>query len=130
MTTTIIHIDQLRQFSADGQVYRAFGHLIAARMGSLLLVPLPLVEGRLDQVLDGCPVSWEEVFAVLEYPARHPLTNPAQWHGADSAVRAFTRLGLDLTGCVLDHITPMVQGKETTLRLTHPCGVRFAEVMA
>jgi len=129
MTSPLFRIDLLRTFSADGNIYRAFGHLVASRMGTLLLVPFHLVIGRCDDVVDGCPVPWEEVFAVLEYPAVNPLTNPAQWNGASNAMRTFARLGLHFTGCVLDTITPMVNGKETTLRLVHPCGVRYAEVM-
>lgn len=128
--TDPIHISKLAEFSTHGQVYRAFGHLIVINIGKLILVPMQLVGGRLDQVVDGCPVPWEEVFAVLEYPAVNPLTNPAQWNGASNAMRTFARLGLHFTGCVLDTITPMVNGKETTLRLVHPCGVRYAEVMS
>ena len=98
-------------------------------MGTLLLVPLHLVTGRCDEVVDGCPVPWEEVFAVLEYPATHPLTNPDQWNGTNNAMRTFASLGLCFMGCTLDYIAPMVNGKETILRLVHPCGVRYAEVM-
>jgi len=62
----LVDIDILRGFSADGRLYRAFDHLIAARHGSLLMVPLIVLQGRFDGVVDGCPVPWEEVCAVLD----------------------------------------------------------------
>ena len=127
--TPSIHISLLPSFSTDGQVYRAFGHLVVSRMGTLLLVPLHLVSGRCDEVVDGCPVNWEEVFAVLEYPATHPLTRPDEWRGTSNPLREMSRLGIDPSLCVLDHIAPMANGRETVLRLVHPCGVRYAEVM-
>lgn len=128
MNEPIFNIDTLRQFSADGRVYRAFHHLIAARMGALLLVPLHLVQGRCAEVVDGCPVPWEEVCAVLDYPAVNPLTNPAKWNIGDHA-QLFAGFGVDLAVCVLDYIAPMVNGEAKVLRLVHPCGVRFAVVM-
>lgn len=60
-----LHISTLAPFSADGRIYRAFGHLIAARNGTVLLAPIHAVQGRLTEVVDGCPVPWEEVDAVL-----------------------------------------------------------------
>ena len=128
MTAHFFPIERLRLFSANGQVYRAFHHLLAARMGSLLLVPLHLVLGRCDAVIDGCPVPWEEVHAVLDYPAVNPLTNPAKWD-IDDHVAQFGYLGIAPAECVLDYITPMVGGEEKVLRLVHPCGVRYAVAM-
>lgn len=131
MTQPFFPIERLRMFSADGQVYRAFNHLIAARMGTLLLVPQLLVVGRLIDVVDGCPVPWEEVHAVLEYPVTSPVAH------ADATLAEFNHqqrfdafcLGLSPAECVLDHIAPLVNGTEKVLRLTHPCGVRYAVVM-
>lgn len=40
--TPFLPIDRLRTFSADGNIYRAFNHLIAARSGALLLIPISL----------------------------------------------------------------------------------------
>jgi len=115
MTNLFFPIERLRLFSANGQVYRAFHHLLAARMGSLLMVPLHLVLGRCDAVIDGCPVPWEEVHAVLDYPAVNPLTNPAKWD-IDDHVAQFGYLGIAPAECVLDYITPMVGGEEKVLR--------------
>jgi hypothetical protein len=133
MNSPFFPIERLRLFAADSQVYRAFHHLIAARMGTLLLVPLHLVTGRCDAVVDGCPVPWEEVHAVLEYPAIHPLTNPSKWNGLTQLideVQQLEHLGIDPDECEMDHITPMVKGEEKVLRLVHPCGVRYAVVVS
>lgn len=126
MTAQSFPIERLRLFATDGVVSRAFHHLIAARMGTLLLVPLHLVTGRCDQVVDGCPVPWEEVHAVLEYPVINPLTRPAAWN-VDDHVQQLEYLGIDPAECVMDHISPMVNGDpDKVLRLTHPSGVRYA----
>lgn len=136
MTAHFFPIERLRLFSADGQVYRAFHHLIAARMGTLLMVPLRLVTGPFHlpdgkpALADGCPVPHEEVFAVLQYPVTHQLADP-QGYGwnVDDHVQQLEFLGLDPGACEMDYITPMVKGEEKVLRLVHPCGVRYAVVM-
>lgn len=125
MTAPFFSVERLKLFATDGQLYRAFDHLIAARMGTLLLVPFHLVVGRCDEVLDGCPVPWEDVFAVLEYPRRHVYTALIQ----DDLVEQLEHLGIDVAACERDTITPMVNGPEKVLRLVHPCGVRYAVVM-
>ena len=125
MTESFFPIERLHLFSTDGQVYRAFDHLIAARMGTLLLVPMHLVTGRCDAVIDGCPVPWEEVHAVLEYPAG----NAATWQGCDDHVQQLEYLDIAPAECEMDHIAPMVNGSEKVLRLVHPCGVRYAIVV-
>jgi hypothetical protein len=125
MSQPFVHIDRIRLFSSNGEVYRAFHHLIASRVGTLLLVPLHLVVGRCDVVVDGCPVPWEEAFAVLEYPATHPLGNP-EWN--DHA-QQLQYLGIAPDSCEMDHIAPMTLGREKVLRLVHPSGVRYAVVM-
>lgn len=132
MNKPFVHIDTLRLFAADGQVYRAFDHLIAARMGTLLLVPLHLVTGPWHlpsgrpAVVDGCPVPWEEVHAVLEYPATNPIVHAVATLAEFNSLQWFPTLGLSPAACELDHIAPMVNGKEKVLRLVHPCGVRFS----
>jgi hypothetical protein len=127
MRTLSIHIDHLRQFSADGQVYRAFHSLIVARMGALLLVPMHLVTGRIDTVVDGCPVPWEEVYAVLEYPVRPQM---GEVRGElFKRLQMLAQVGIDPADCDMDHISPMVMGRESVLRLVHSSGVRFAVAM-
>lgn len=126
-TSQFLHIESMRHFAADGLVYRAFNHLIAARMGALLLVPFHRVQGSFEAVVDGCPVPWEEVYAVLDYPAVHTFTNPARWN-IHNHVRQLESFGIDPAACELDYIAPMMNGEEKVLRLVHPYGVRFAVV--
>ncbi len=47
----MIHFCQLQKFSADGQVYRAFRHLIAAQPGMILLAPLMAVVIENESIL-------------------------------------------------------------------------------
>lgn len=137
MTSPLFHIETLSAFSADGQLYRAFDHLIAARTGTLLLVPFHLVVGRCDEVLDGCPVPWEEVFAVLEYPV-NLLTDLLEIEIAYSVLTGpkFFPVLRELFPVVyaheweMDHITPMVNGTEKVFRFVHSCGMRYAVVMS
>lgn len=128
MTGHFFTFCMLRHFSADGQVYRAFNHLIAASMGRLLLVPIHLVSGRCDEVIDGCPVPWEEVHAVLEYPVSHPV-DQFRPHAWSDELQKIEVLGINAADCGIDRIAPMVKGEEKVLRLVHPCGVRYAVVM-
>lgn len=128
MTARFFPIERLRLFSVDGNVYRAFDHLIAARMGMLLLVPQHLAVGSRDAVMDGCPVPHEEIFAVLEYPP-NPSPLPFIRGGVDDYVQQIGYLGIDPGACEMDYITPMVNGKAKVLRLVHPSGVRYAVVM-
>jgi hypothetical protein len=132
MSDPFFPIERVRLFATDGAVFRAFDHLIAARMGTLLLVPMHLVTGRCDAVVDGCPVPWEEVYSILEYPPINPFTNPSKWSGMASRadqLQQLQYLGVDPDACEMDHITPMVNGRETVLRLIHPCGLRYAVVV-
>jgi hypothetical protein len=63
--------------------------------------------------------------AVLEYPSG----NPATWHVTDDHVQQLEYLGIDPSECVMDFISPLVNGEEKVLRLVHPCGVRYAVVV-
>jgi hypothetical protein len=130
MNNIAIPLNLLSLFSADRQVYRAFGYLIAARIGTLLLVPPHLVLGDLAKVIDGSPVPGEEVYAVLEYPPVHQLTNPAAWPSSNDHVQQLEYLGMDPSEFEIDTISPMVRGREKVLRLVHPSGVRYAVVMS
>jgi hypothetical protein len=134
MNEPLFYIDNLRQFSADGQVYRGFDHLIAARMGTLLLVPIQLVigawhlpSGRPSTVF-GCQVPCEEVYAVLEYPVVHRLDQRMS-HAWNDELQQIERLGLKVLDCEIDRIPTMTNGDEKVLRLIHPCGVRYAVVL-
>jgi hypothetical protein len=121
-------IERVRLFATDGMIFRAFGHLLAARMGTLLLIPFNLVVGRCYAVVDGCPVPWEEVFAVLEYPSVNPQTDPNKWNAINNHVQQLVYLGLNPADCEIDYISPLANGKEKVLRFVHSCGVMYAVV--
>lgn len=70
--TEPIHIDELRPFAGNGQLYRAFGCALAAGDGVLVAVPIALMAGNLQVLIDGCPVNWAEVCAVLDVDADTP----------------------------------------------------------
>lgn len=135
MTDPFFPIERLRLFSADGQVYSAFDHLIAARCGTLLLIPMNIATGPWHlasgnpAVVSRCPVPHEEVFAVLNYPSTRPLSD-TDFRDIDDQVQQLEYLGLDPGACEMDYITPMVNGEAKVLRLVHPCGVRYAVVMS
>lgn len=131
MNNIAIPLNLLSIFSADRQVYRAFDYLIAARMGTLLLVPPHLVLGDLTNVVDGSPVPSEEVYAVLEYPPVHQIEKK-RWNGLTTytdEIHQLEYLGMDPAEFELDTISPMVRGTEKVLRMVHPSGVRYAVVM-
>nr|MBL8412757.1 hypothetical protein [Dechloromonas sp.] len=113
-------LETLLAFSHDARVYRSFDHLILPGIGSLLLVPVWMAVGDLTKVVDGCPVSWEEVCDVLDAPAdavsvSDPDIVPAplrQLAGDDWIVEVF-RLALR---------------KKKTRRFVHTSGIRFADI--
>lgn len=136
MINKFLPIEHLRLFSGNGLVYHAFDHFIAARFGTLLIVPPRLVVGDLDEVVvQGCPVPHEEVYAVLEYSCEsailwhRTLIKQAVWLGMNDLVQQLNYLGIDPADCEIDQIMPMTNEKNTVLRLVHPCGIRYAVVM-
>lgn len=67
-----ITADMLRTFHRpQPELFRAFDHLIAARRGMTLMVPVSACEGRLLPLIDQCPVPLREATAILE--ARHDI---------------------------------------------------------
>ena len=70
MKPASLPLDLIARFSHNGQVFRSFGRLLAARNGSLLAVPVSLATGDFSVVVDGCPVPWHEVFAAVDTPLK------------------------------------------------------------
>jgi hypothetical protein len=69
----------LRSFNRPAtQLYRAYDHLIAARLGMTLMVPVAASEGKLEPLVDQCPVPWIEATAILDvdYEVAQPLSLP------------------------------------------------------
>lgn len=120
-----VHVSTLAAFSASRQVFRVYGHLLAVADGALVLVPLALVAGDCRGVLDGCPVPWEEVLAVLEAPALNPEPLPP---GVFAAPLVGLTQGEFSTGWARDHIRPFFSGKRLATRWSHVSGVRLARL--
>lgn len=119
-----VSVSVLAAFSSSHRVFRAFGHLLASGDGSLLCVPQVLASGDLRQVVDGCPVPWEEVWAVLDTAPRDPV----QVHPEVLAQRFRSLFSIAHVGWVEDRIPPFAAGRDEAMRLVHPSGVRFARV--
>ncbi|MCE5180503.1 MAG: hypothetical protein LLG15_01755 [Betaproteobacteria bacterium] len=120
----ILHTSALVPFSADGIIYRAFGHLIAARNGTVLLAPIHAVQGRLTEVVDGCPVPWEEVDAILDAPFSTALAfDFSDGSGYGPALRQLARLaevGWDMAPLLLR------PESSTVWAFRHESGLRYA----
>lgn len=67
-------VRDLANLSHNGQVYRSFGMALAANYGLLAMMSLPDVDGPLIGLIDGCPVVWQEAFAVLSHHADEPIS--------------------------------------------------------
>jgi hypothetical protein len=68
--------DVVRRFNDPaGRLYRAFDHLIGARKGMTLMVPIVTSVGKLDDLVDQCPVPLLEASAILaaDYELAEPL---------------------------------------------------------
>ncbi|MDD3675816.1 hypothetical protein [Thauera propionica] len=110
-------------FAADGRVWRAFDHLVTTGPGTLALFPVGLVDGDLTRVTDGCPVPWQEVWAVLDTPC-------TPWDVA-LAPEVLARLApkaaahLSPYGWTRD-VVPAQAAVPSMTRLVAPCGVRVA----
>ena len=70
-----MQIHELRALSHNDLVYRGFGTIIAADYGLLAMMPLTEVDGCLLDLIDGCPVHWQEAFAVLSVQADESLVS-------------------------------------------------------
>lgn len=122
---TEVPLAAVAAFAADGRVWRAYGHLIAAGAGTLLAVPLTAVGGDLRGVVDGCPVPWEEVLALLDAPVRdaQPVLPDSTLFGKAPAVLAITPFDW-----ISDVISPFHGGRTSAVRLIHASGIRYAHV--
>ncbi len=118
----MINVSTVARFASNHKVWRAFDHLLAAGAGSLLLVPVGLAEGDLTTVVDGCPVPWPEVWAVLDAPAvrSEPLCEQALYRCAPLAAVSFAPFGW------VRDVVPARATVPTITRLTAPDGVLLA----
>lgn len=118
----MIHIHTITAFAHDRRVWRAFDHLLAAGRGRLLLVPVGLADGILTGVVDGCPVPWEEVWAVLDAAPQSPAPM-----SPDRLARVAPQVATRFSpfGWVRDVVAARAT-VPTLTRLTGPDGVRYA----
>lgn len=70
-----ITLNELIPLSHNGLAYRSFGMVIVADYDLLAMMPLTDVDGRLTPLIDGCPVQWQEAFAVLSVQADESLVS-------------------------------------------------------
>jgi hypothetical protein len=118
----MITVATVARFSRDGRVWRAFDCLLAAGPGTLLLVPVGLAEGDLTRVVDGCPVPWPEVWAVLDAPAEQVRQLPPE---ALAKLVPLAAAWLTPFGWERD-VVPARESVPTMTRLRAPDGVRLA----
>jgi len=122
--TGMLPLSLLASFSADGRVYRAFEHYIAAGNGRLLLVPAVLVYGDRTAVVSGCPVPVEEISALLDAPQDMPPALLTDMHPL------FRRLMTFGEGCWRYDFVPLMTGqRRRVLRVMNENGIRYAEVV-
>lgn len=123
MDRLTVPIELLLTFSESGLLYRAYDHIIAATTFSLLVVPIQHVSGSFKKtVLDGCPVPWEEVLDLIE--AEGADTNRASdvsyiWPYLDCLYALHAQMQFD-------RISLFGNTTKNIIRVTHPCGLRFA----
>lgn len=121
-----ISLSLIASFSRVDAIWRAFDHLIAPGVDGLLFVPVHLADGDLRQVVDGCPVLWEEAWATLDTPLDAPESIAPQ-----VITEKWPRLAsLFPRGWLLDSIGLGNSGGElkSIERLSHPSGVRYVQV--
>lgn len=115
-----VHVSQLAPFSGDGRVYWAFDHLIAARHGTVLLVPMWVMHGLLDGAVHGCPVPWDEVFDVLHTPRLK--TQAAKVAGSPAPMVA----ALGDFAPEMWMVDSIITGGGVATRFSHVSGITFA----
>lgn len=129
-----IPLQNLLPFSAYGQIFRAFDHLIAPGRGELLLVPIYMADGDLRQVIDGCPAPWEEVWSVIDTPVDvdHPIGSKGFNHQLKKPLHdKLTELqSLAESGWKYDRIeVGNSSGPLKSIdRLSHSFGIRYARI--
>lgn len=118
-----VPVNAVVKFAADGRVWRAFDHLLAAGPGRLALFPVGLCDGDLTRVVDGCPVPWPEVWAAIDAPRGAHVR--ALTPDALAQVAPMAAALLPPHGWVQDAV-PALATVPTMRRLVAPCGVRLA----
>lgn len=126
MIATGVRVEAVARFAGDGRVWRSFDHLVAYSGSALLLVPVGLARGNLMGVVDGLPVPWEEVVAVLSAEGAE-----ARGLTVEALVGLNPLLAVVFTpeGWVVDRVPPGPK-VPTLTRAIGPDGVRWAKARA
>ncbi|MCB5187409.1 hypothetical protein LG200_05240 [Methylobacillus caricis] len=122
MAHPTIQIDLLLHFAEDKRLYRAFDHIIAVSSCSLLVVPVQHIRGSFAGVLDGCPVPWEEVLDLIEAEGSdsNRLSDIAYiWPHLDPLYALYEQMHFE-------RISLAGNTSNNIIRVSHPCGLRFA----
>lgn len=61
-----VPVSIMKKHSKNGDIYRCFDHIVAAQSGLIVAVPVKIITGNLKGVKPYCPVSWEEMWAILD----------------------------------------------------------------
>ncbi|MCX8749224.1 hypothetical protein J3U75_07490 [Snodgrassella sp. B3088] len=56
----------MKTHSHNGDIYRCFDNVVAVQSGLVVAVPTTIITGNLVGVKSYCPVSWEEMWAILD----------------------------------------------------------------
>ncbi len=119
-----VSVSSVARFSSDGRVYRAFGYLLGAGLGELLLVPLGMTTGDLRQVTDACPVPWSEVHDIIDTPRDHPVPmDEVKLYRHFPLLHAIDRACWDC-----DEMESFTGSGTRVIRLVHATGIRFARL--
>lgn len=119
-----IRVDLLAPFSADGVLYRAFGKVLAAAPGSVLMVPKYLMWGDLSNLVDGCPVPWEEADDILHLERKTAHHFDFEAGGYCDRIKALASMTPD--NWTLDFIPINRHPKAQAWRFVHRSGIRYA----
>lgn len=119
----LVPLALLARLSADGRVYLAMHHYLAAGVGRVLALPQRLAARDGTPIVPGCPVPIEELVAMLA-----TIDDAQPWIVTEDPDRSYLALFAE-EGWSQDwiRIDPAACGPRL-LRFTHPLGIRCAEV--
>lgn len=122
----LVAFDALCDLSSNRRLYRAYDRLIAATHGTVLIVPQIMVKGRFHDVVDGCPVPWEEVYSIIEMPVKPFVMDLASMPAVHDQLYRLGCLGLDRSQWEFDLIGIHDDSRRNIIRFIHASGVRYA----
>ena len=119
MSATRVPLKHIADWGS-GEAFWVYDHVLAARPGALLMVPVHLVEGGLNDLCALCPVPYEGALAVMDQERRLvfedlvdvDMLSPARW----TLVQAMAGDGCWF-GAYLPEMKSMVFRHEHGLRL-------------